>query len=40
MKDALGTVEGGVIGQAEFNKANPLENIRAFFEAWWGPPEA
>ncbi len=37
---ALGTVEGGVIGQAEFNKGYSLENIRAFFEAWWGPPEA
>jgi uroporphyrinogen decarboxylase len=30
---------GGVIGQAEFNRGYPLENIRAFFEAWWGPPE-
>ncbi|HHX65568.1 MAG TPA: methyltransferase, partial [Chloroflexi bacterium] len=30
---------GGVIGQAEFNAGQPLENIRAFLEAWWGPPE-
>jgi len=38
VKDALWDDRGGVIGQAEFNKGNPLENIRAFFEAWWGPP--
>lgn len=39
VKDALWDDRGGVIGQAEFNKGYPLENIRAFFEAWWGPPE-
>ena len=38
VKRALGYDCGGVIGQAEFNKGYPLENIRAFFEAWWGPP--
>jgi uroporphyrinogen decarboxylase len=40
VKRALWDDRGGVIGQAEFNKGYPLENIRAFFEAWWGPPEA
>lgn len=39
VKAALWDDRGGVIGQAEFNKDQPLENIRAFFEAWWGPPE-
>lgn len=39
VKAALWDDRGGVIGQAEFNKGYPLENIRAFFEAWWGPPE-
>lgn len=39
VKRALWDDRGGVIGQAEFNKGYPLENIRAFFEAWWGPPE-
>ena len=40
VKDALWDDRGGVIGQAEFNKGYPLENIQAFFEAWWGPSEA
>ncbi|NLV73650.1 MAG: hypothetical protein GXY52_03045 [Chloroflexi bacterium] len=39
VRRALGDVEGGVIGQAEFNKGYPMENIRAFFESWWGAPE-
>lgn len=39
VKTALWDDRGGVIGQAEFNKGYPLENIRAFFEAWWGSPE-
>jgi len=39
VRAALWDGNGGVIGQAEFNKGYPLENIRAFFEAWWGPPE-
>lgn len=39
VKAALWDDRGGVIGQAEFNKDQPLENIRAFFEAWWGPAE-
>jgi uroporphyrinogen decarboxylase len=39
VKRALWDDRGGCIGQAEFNKGYPLENIRAFFEAWWGPPE-
>jgi len=39
VKAALWDDRGGVIGQAEFNKGYPLENIRAFFEAWWGEPE-
>jgi uroporphyrinogen decarboxylase len=39
VRDALWDPRGGVIGQAEFNQGMPLENIRAFFEAWWGPPE-
>ena len=39
VKDALWDPRGGVIGQAEFNRGYSLENIRAFFEAWWGPPE-
>ena len=39
VKRALWDDRGGVIGQAEFNKGYPLDNIRAFFEAWWGPPE-
>jgi uroporphyrinogen decarboxylase len=34
--DGAGYSAGGVIGQAEFNQGYPLENIRAFFEAWWG----
>lgn len=38
-RDALWDPRGGMIGQAEFNQGMPLENIRAFFEAWWGPPE-
>ncbi len=37
VKSALWDDRGGVIGQAELNKGYPLENIRAFFEAWWGP---
>jgi hypothetical protein len=36
VKAALWDDRGGVIGQAELNKGYPLENIRAFFEAWWG----
>jgi uroporphyrinogen decarboxylase len=40
VKRALWDERGGVIGEAEFNKGYPLENIRAFFEAWWGAPEA
>ena len=40
VKRALWDDRGGVIGQAEFNKGYSLENIRAFFEAWWGEPEA
>ena len=40
VRRALWDDRGGVIGEAEFNKDHPLENIRAFFEAWWGPPEA
>lgn len=39
VRKALWDPRGGVIGQAEFNQDVPLENIRAFFEAWWGPPE-
>ena len=39
VRQALWDERGGVIGQAEFNKGYPLQNIRAFFEAWWGPPE-
>ncbi len=39
IKNALWDDRGGVIAQAEFNKGYPLENIRAFFEAWWGPPD-
>ncbi len=39
VREALWDARGGVIGQAEFNKGYPLENIRAFFEAWWGAPE-
>ena len=39
VKNALWDPAGGVIGQAEFNIGYPMENIRAFFEAWWGPPE-
>ena len=39
VKAALWDPRGGVIGQAEFNKGYPLENIRAFFEAWWGEPQ-
>lgn len=39
VKRALWDDRGGVIGQAEFNQGYPLENIRAFFEAWWGAPE-
>ncbi|MBN1399997.1 MAG: methyltransferase [Anaerolineae bacterium] len=39
VKDALWDDRGGVIGQAEFNQGYPLENIRAFFEAWWGEPK-
>ena len=39
VKDALWDDRGGCIGQAEFNKDCLLENVRAFFEAWWGPPE-
>jgi len=38
VKDAFGD-KGGVIGQAEFNKGYSMENLRAFFEAWWGEPE-
>lgn len=40
VKDALWDPSGGVIGEAEINKGYPLENVRAFFEAWWGQPEA
>jgi len=41
VRDALGDEkDGGVIGQAEFNKDVSLENMRAFFEAWWGEPES
>lgn len=39
VKDALWDPRGGVIGQAEFNKGYSLQNIRAFFEAWWGAPQ-
>ncbi|MBC7235388.1 MAG: methyltransferase [Chloroflexi bacterium] len=39
VKAALWDDRGGVIGQAEFNQGYPLENIRAFFEAWWGEPQ-
>jgi uroporphyrinogen decarboxylase len=40
VRNALGgEKDGGVIGQAEFNKDVSLENMRAFFEAWWGEPE-
>jgi len=39
VKVAIGDPRGGVIGQAEFNMGYPMENLRAFFEAWWGPPE-
>jgi hypothetical protein len=39
VKAALGDVQGGVIGQCELNMGYSLENIRAFFEAWWGEPE-
>lgn len=39
VKRALWDDRGGCIGEAEFNKGYSLENIRAFFEAWWGPPE-
>jgi len=39
VKRALWDGRGGVIGQAEFNMGYSLENIRAFFEAWWGAPE-
>ena len=38
VKNALWDDRGGVIGQAEFNKGYPLENIQAFFSAWWGEP--
>ena len=40
VRAALWDDRGGVIGQAEINKGYPLENIRAFFEAWWGAPDA
>lgn len=40
VKRAMWDDRGGVIGQAELNKDVPLANVRAFFEAWWGPPEA
>ncbi|NLD43239.1 MAG: methyltransferase, partial [Chloroflexi bacterium] len=36
VQDAFWDGRGGVIGQAEVNVDMPLENIRAFFEAWWG----
>ncbi len=39
IKNALWDGNGGLIGQAEFNKGYPIENIRAFFEAWWGAPD-
>ena len=39
VKDALWDDRGGVIGQCELNMGYSLENIRAFYEAWWGPPE-
>jgi uroporphyrinogen decarboxylase len=39
VKDALWDPRGGLIGEAEFNKGYPMENLRAFFEAWWGKPE-
>ena len=39
VKRALWDERGGCMGEAEFNKGYSLENIRAFFEAWWGPPE-
>lgn len=39
VRSALGDESGGVIGQAEIGRDCPLENARAFFEAWWGPPE-
>jgi len=38
VKMAIGDPRGGVIGQAEFNMGYPMENLRAFFEAWWGEP--
>jgi hypothetical protein len=39
VKRALWDPRGGCIGEAEFNRGYSLENIRAFFEAWWGLPE-
>ena len=39
VRSAFGEQGGGLIGQAEFHEGYPLENIRAFFEAWWGDPE-
>jgi len=39
VRNAFGEQRGGLIGQAEFHEGYPLENIRAFFEAWWGEPE-
>lgn len=39
VRAALWDPSGGCIGQAEFNQGYSLENIRAFFEAWWGEPE-
>jgi uroporphyrinogen decarboxylase len=39
VKNALWDDRGGVIGQCELNMGYSLENIRAFFEAWWGAPE-
>ncbi len=36
VQNAFWDGRGGVIGQAEVNVDMPLENIRAFFEAWWG----
>jgi len=38
LKDAFGDCRG-VIGQASINKDCPLENVQAFYEAWWGEPD-
>jgi len=38
LQDAFGDCRG-VIGQASINKDCPLENVQAFYEAWWGEPD-